>query len=207
MRPRPYLSHSQKKCWKRSPDEYIAKYIFDKQQFTTKEMKFGSVMAQALEDDEITGNVLLDTVMMEIPKFELMDHVSEITLKVAEEKIPLMGRMDTRKIDHSAFKEYKTGKDGKGGWNQAKVDADSQITFYATMCYLFTKKETIDIELVWIITEDEVDDQGNKTGKIVPTGEIRRFPTRRTIGQIINEMADMRRVWREIGERCEKELL
>lgn len=203
MRPRPYLSHSQKKLWKKSPKEYLAKYIFDKKQFVTKEMKFGSVMASALEEDELTGDVLLDTVMMEIPKFDLMDHVSEAVLKVGKEVVPLFGRMDTRREDHSAFKEYKTGKDGKGGWTQKKVDEDSQITFYATMCYILTKKIPDDIELVWIITENDPDD-----GRaIVCTGEIRRFKTYRNIGQIINEMADMRKVWNEIGVACEKELL
>lgn len=204
MRPRPYLSHSQKKTWKQSPAEYKAKYIYDKPQFKTKEMKFGSVMATALEEDELTGDTLLDTVMMEIPKFECMDFVTEVTLKIGkDEPVPLYGRMDSRKADHSAFKEYKTGKDGKGGWTQAKVDNDSQITFYATMCYLLTKKIPEDIELVWIITEDSPHCQG----EIVCTGEIRRFHTVRTMGHIINEMADMRKVWKEIGEMCEKELL
>lgn len=202
MRPRNYLSHSQKKLWKQSPPRYKEKYLFDKEQFTTKEMKFGSKMATALEEDELTGDPLLDAVMMEIPKFELMDQITEAVLKIGKaEPVPLFGRMDTRKEDHSAFKEYKTGKDGKGGWNQAKVDEDSQITFYATMCYILTKKIPDDIELVWIITEDD------GMGGIVCTGEIRRFKTTRSVEQIINEMADIRKVWREIGEKCEEVLL
>lgn len=211
MRPRSYLSHSQKKCWKTNPEEYVKKYLFDKQQFITKEMKFGSKMAIALEEDELTGDILLDQVMMEIPKFEMRDQPSNVDLKVGKDVIPLFGKMDTRKADHSAFKEYKTGKDGKGGWTQKKVDEDSQITFYATMCFLLTKEVPGDIELVWIITEDEVEigegGEPYKTGRIVPTGELRRFTTHRTMAHVINEMADMRKVWREIGERCEKELL
>lgn len=168
-------------------------------------------MAEALEDDELTGDPLLDAVMMEIPKFECMDLISEVTLKIGKEEVPLYGKMDTRKENYTAFKEFKSGKDGKGGWTQKKVDDDSQITFYTTMCYLKTKQIPQDIELVWIITEDETytdnDGMEQKTGKVIATGEIRRFPTRRTMGQIINEMADMRRVWKEIGLRCEKELL
>lgn len=207
MRPRPYLSHSQKKCWRRSKKEYLDKYLHEKAQFVTKEMKFGSIVASALEVDELTGDPLLDLVIMTMPKFELMDVPMEGSFKVGKETIPLLVKMDTAKADLSAFKEYKTGKEGKGGWTQAKVDADSQITFYATYCYIMTKKIPQDIELVWAITEDEVDADGNKTGKIVPTGEIRRFKTQRAMGEIINEMADMRKVWAEIGEEFEKQLL
>lgn len=214
MHPRYYLSPSQKVLWKKSRKDYIAKYIHDKPQFVTKEMKFGTKMASALEDDEFTGDPLLDTVMMQIPKFECADLVSEVELKIGKESMILYGRMDSRKADHSAFKEYKTGKypkDGKvgksGGWTQKKVDEDPQITFYATMCYILNKKIPSDIELVWIVTEDELDAKGNPTGKIVATGEILRFPTHRTMTHIINEMEDMRRVWKEIGEACEEILL
>lgn len=166
-------------------------------------MKFGTVMATALEGDDLSGDPLLDTVMMDIPKFELRDVEMRGNLKIGKEIIPLLVKMDTSKKDLTAFKEYKTGKDGSGGWTQKKVDEDSQITFYATYCYIMTKKIPEDIELVWVITEDSP----HAPGVIVCTGEIRRFKTHRTMGQIINEMADMRRVWREIGERCEKELL
>lgn len=205
MRPRPYLSHSQWKLWKKSPDEYVAKYLFDKEQFVTKEMRFGSKMALALEDDDLTGDPLLDVVMMEIPKFECMDLISEAILKMGQkvEPVPLFGRMDTRKADHSAFKEYKTGKDGKGGWTQKKVDEDTQITFYAVMCYILTGKIPQDIELVWIITENDPEN----AREIICTGEIRRFPTKRSMAQVINMMAEMKKVWLEIGERCERELL
>jgi hypothetical protein len=207
MHPREYLSHSQKKTWKRSSKEYIEKYLRDKQQFVTKEMRFGTKMADALQDDELTGDPILDMVMEGIPKFELRDIEMRGTLKIGKEEIIILVKMDTSKEDLSAFKEYKTGKDGKGGWTQAKVDEDSQITFYATYCYIMTKKIPQDISLEWVITKDEIGPDGKPTGKIVPTGEIRSFPTHRTMGQIINEMADMRKVWKEIGEACEKELL
>jgi hypothetical protein len=203
MHPRYYLSPSQKVLWKKSPEEYIKKYIHDKEQFVTKEMKFGSKMATALEFDELTGDPILDIVMMELPKFECMDHVTEVDLKIGKEIVKLYGRMDSRKSDHSAFKEYKTGKNGKGGWTQKRVDEDPQITFYATMCFIINKKIPDDIELVWVITEDDTENPGC----IVPTGEIRRFKTIRNMSQIINEMADMRAVWKEIGKACEKELI
>jgi hypothetical protein len=204
MRPRPYLSHSSKVLWKKSPKQWIEKYLFDKAKFETKEMRFGTMMATALEDDDLTGDPLLDTVIMDIPKFEIRDKPMEGVLVIGKEKIPLLVRMDTTKEDLSAFKEYKSGK---GVWTQAKVDQDPQITFYATYCYIMKKRIPEDIELVWIPTMDELDEDGQKTGRIIATGEIVRFPTRRSLEQIITEMADIRKVWNEIGEACEKELL
>lgn len=204
MTPREYLSYSQKSLWKRSPREYKEKYLYDGAQFETKEMAFGKKMSIALEEDEASGDQLLDIVIPQIPKFEKMEFPLSAELKIEKDVVPLYAQIDTCKLDLTAFKEYKTGKDGgktgKCGWNQRKVDEDAQITFYATMMYILTKKIPQDMELVWVITEDGPEG-------IQCTGEIRRFHTKRSMGQIINEMADMRKVWREIQAMCESELL
>lgn len=203
MRARPYLSHSQKVLWKKNPKEYIKKYIYDKAQFVTKEMLFGTLVADYLESGELSGDQMLDLVIFQIPKFEIMDIEHKSDMKVAKSTVPLLAKMDTRKEDFSAFKEYKTGKDGKGGWTQKKVDEDPQITFYATYCYVVTGVIPDDIELVWAITENDSED----ISKIKFTGEIRRFKTSRSKSQIIKEKADMLKTWNEIGVACEKELL
>lgn len=194
--PRDYLSYSQKTLWKSSQKGYIDRYIHGKT-FETGATRYGHKMAEALEHDEMTGDVLLDMTMAQIPKFECMDHDTHCTLEIGKDKIPLYGRMDSRKDDHSAFKEYKTGK---VPWTQRKVDEDAQITFYTTMCYLITKKIPSDIELVWVETAC-IDKE------VVCTGTIKRFHTKRTMSHIINEMADIRKVWGEIQEMCKKELL
>lgn len=204
--PRPYLSYSQKTMWKQNPDRYVSQYLYDGRKLNTKETRYGHEVAEALEHDELLGEPVIDTVLMRLPKFELMDQPTDVILEVGKEKIPLHGRMDSRKADYSGFKEYKTGKydkKGKPAWTQAKVDDDAQITFYATMCYLITKKVPNDIELDWIVTEvSPHNDQ-----EIIATGEILRFHTKRSMGAIINEMADIRKVWAEINARCEQELL
>jgi hypothetical protein len=199
MRPREYLSYTQKSLWKKSPAQYKEKYLFEGAKFVTKEMAFGKRMAVALEDDEASGDPLLDLMIAQIPKFEKMEYPVSAELIIANDRVPLYGQIDTCKIDLSGFKEYKTGKNG---WTQRRVDEDEQITFYATMIYILTKKIPNDIELVWVETKD-----GYEVGEIVCTGRIERFRTKRSMGQVINEMADMKRVWREIGEMCEKELL
>lgn len=204
--PRPYLSYSQKNLWKQNPDRYVDLYLYDGRKLDTKETRFGHEVAEALERDELIGEPVIDLVMARLPKFELMDVPVDVELVVGKEKIPLHGRMDSRREDFLGFKEYKTGKyDSKGrpAWTQAKVDADKQITFYATMCYLITKKVPEDIELDWIVTENSPHNEG----EIIATGDIHRFHTRRDMGAIINEMADIRKVWAEIIARCELELL
>lgn len=206
MTPRPYLSYTQKRLWKQNPDRYVEEYLYGKAKVDTAEMKFGKVVADALEHDEETGDIEIDAVIELIPKFELMDQPTNVLLKLDKKNhVPLHGRMDTRKADYSAFKEYKTGRyspDGKPAWTQAKVDSDKQITFYAVMAYLESKKICEDIELVWAVTD--VSPHDGQT--IIFTGEIKRFRTRRSMHQVVEEMADMSNVWKQINERCAKEL-
>ena len=212
--PRPYLSFTQKKLWKQSPDRYVDLYVNEKGKFETLETRFGSTVAHALEYRQSTGDNDTDAVIELLPKLELMDKPTDVKLEMGKKKfVPLHGRMDTRKRDHSAFKEYKTGRyspDGKPVWTQAIVDKDPQITFYATMCYLMRRKLVEDIELVWAVTDVEQIGINEQTGKPIEriyfTGEIKRFRTKRTMEQVINEMADMQRVWTEINERCTKEM-
>lgn len=197
MRARDYLSHSQKILWKKNPKEYILRYIWGKKQYVTKEMNFGTLVANLLEKGELCGDLHLDITVANIPHFEVNDKEHRCNLKLGKNIVPLLAKMDSRKEDFTAFKEYKTGKTP---WTQKKVDEDPQVTFYATYCEIQTGKIPDDIELIWIPTE-EID------GKITVIGEVVAFKTKRTKAQIIQEKADMLKVWREIGEACEKELL
>ena len=202
MRPREYLSYSQKSLWKRDPRKYIEKYLHDGAQFTTREMAFGKKMAVALEDEVDSDDNLLNEVIAKIPKLDRQEFPVLAEMKIDGDTLPLYAKLDSAKNDLTAFKEYKTGKQP---WTQRRVDEDAQITFYVTAIFILKKEIVRDIELVWVPTYDDLGNS-NRTG-ISPTGEIVRFKTQRTMGQIINEMADMRRVWREIGEACEKELI
>jgi hypothetical protein len=203
--PREYISHSQKKLWKQNPDRYIDLYLYDGKKFESTQTRFGSKVAHSLEFEEDTGDVELDAVIEMLPKFELMDQPSNAEIVSGKKKVQVHGRMDTRKGDHSAFKEYKTGmysKEGKPAWTQRKVDEDKQITFYAMICYLLTKKVPEDIELVWAVTDWSPHDENT----IILTGEVNRFRTKRTLAQVIEEMADTMKVWDEIVAGCKEEL-
>ena len=202
IHPRPYLSHSQKKLWKQSPKQYIEKYLHNGTQFVTREMAFGKLMAVSLEEESESKDPILNEIMHKLPQLDKKEMDLKADMKIDGEILPLYAKMDQCQFDFSAFRELKTGK---APWTQKRVDEDSQITFYATTIYVATQKIVRDIELIWVPTYNDPNSTSG-TG-ISATGEIITLKTQRTMGQIINELADMRKVWREIGISCDKELI
>lgn len=181
-----------------SPEKYADQYLRDLKQHTNRNMAYGSLMADGLEFDESTGDPLLDAMIAQIPKFELRDQPLEADLPFKKGHIRLLAKPDTSKADYSAFKEYKTSV---RKWTQKMVDNSGQISFYATTMWLKTGKIPQDIELVNVqvmYTED---------GKLTPTGAILRFPTKRTMVDIIKMTGRMKKAWQGICDLCEKELL
>ena len=186
----------------RSEEKWIEQYIYGKRNRINRGMAFGKVMADSLENDEASGNILLDLVIERIPKFEIRDVPFTAELKTGKKIINIHCRPDSMKKDMSAFKEYKTGQ---AGWTQKKVDEHGQITFYATGMYLKTGKIPHDIELVHIVTEKE--DEGVPNSKLRATGEIKRYKTVRTMSQVLNMIIRMKRAWDKIEKITERELL
>lgn len=209
MTPREYLSWSSlntlgdfsPKCIERWKEIYI----YDNKFGTNRGMAFGKMMATGLEDDESTGDDVLDAVMTKIPKFEIMDKVFYANLKTGKrftngeyEVIKILCKPDTMKADMTGFKEDKTAQKK---WTKKQVDEFGQITFYAMGMYLVTGKIPYDIELVEVPTKMSLD------GKMECTGDIIRHPTVRTMSQILNMMVRCRRAWSIIKTITEEELL
>lgn len=220
MHPRDYLSWSSFNTLERSPEQWKEIYIYGKKIPTNRGMAFGKMMATGLENDEATGDDLLDSVMSIIPKFEINDKILEDdkgvevdyydrekkeTIKVkipfikdGKNKIPILCKIDSRKEDCTGFKEDKTAQKR---WTKKQVDEFGQITFYATGIYLKTGKIPYDIELVEVPTRTSPD------GRIECTGEVYRHPTVRTMSQILNMMVRIKKAWVEINRIMEQELL
>lgn len=198
LTPRPYLSFSQMTMFEMSPERYAEHYIYDQEQRVSKNMHYGSRMAEGLELDEATGDPLLDLMMSRIPKFELMDIAFEAELKDGKEVITILAKPDTCKADYSAFKEYKTST---RKWTQKMADDSGQVSFYATAAWLKTGKIPSDIELVNVPVEYD------ENGALTPTGELVRLPTKRTMTDIIKMTTRMRNAWHGIKALSEKELL
>ena len=196
--PRTYLSFSQLALFEMSPEKYAEQYLYNQKQRVSRNMHYGSQLAKGLEDEEFTGDPLLDLMASKLPKYELMDKPIEAVLKNGKEKIPLLAKPDSSKKDYSAFYEYKTST---RKWTQKMADESGQITFYTTVIWLKTHKIPQNIELICIPT------RYTETGALEPTGDITRLPTTRHMTHIINMTGRIRKAWLGINELCEKELL
>lgn len=183
--------------FERSPEEYAAKYLWGRKERISRNMAWGSQLAKALENEESSGDPLLDVVMARLPKFELMDKPLEAKLPDPKGWIPILAKPDTCKADYSAFKEYKTST---RKWTQKMADDSGQISFYATAIWLKTKKIPQDIELICAGTRYE------SGGQMTVTGEMWRFPTKRTLADCLKMTKRMRNAWHGIVALCEKEL-
>lgn len=181
-----------------SPQKYADQYLFGMKQRISRNMAYGSLMADGLEDGEASGDPFLDLMMARIPKFELMDIAFEADLKDGKKTIRILAKPDTATADYTAFKEYKTSV---RKWTQKMADESGQITFYATTVWLKFGFIPQDIELVNVQVAYEAD------GSLRPTGELWRYPTKRTMVDIIKMTARMKRAWHGIQELCQKELL
>lgn len=220
MRPRPYLSFSQMTTFEMSPEKYANEYLYGEKRRISRNMAYGSMLAEGLEREESNGDPLLDLMAARLPKFEIMDlpviakkgmgvmiqfargkgfNVMYVPiLKNKGDDIPLLAIPDTAKADYSAFKEYKTSTQK---WTQKRADDSGQITFYATAIWLATGKVPQDIELVNVPVAYQDD------GRLAPTGELVRLPTQRTMTDIIKMTSRMRTAWAGIKKLCEAELL
>lgn len=194
----PCLNYSQLVTFERSPEEYLKTYVYGAKKRISRNIALGAAMARGLEDEEATGDPLLDLIMARLPKFELMDVPLEADLEDKRETIHLIAKPDSAKRDYTAFLEYKTST---RRWTKRMVDESGQITFYATVMWLATYQIPQDIELMNAGTKYLED------GSLTVTGEIYRFPTTRTLADIIKMTKRMRDAWFGIKELVKSELL
>lgn len=184
----------------KSPKMWKEVYLEGRKLGTNRGQALGKEIADSLESNVETGDMVKDLVISGIPKFELMDQAIEMKLVVGKEEVPILIKPDTCKADYTAFKEYKTGLE-TDPWTQKKVDKNDQITFYSTGLYILTKKIP-EAELIYAPTR-KIDDMG----RLELTGELLRFKTKRKYGEIINMMVRMRKAWAEMGRIADEELI
>ena len=196
--PRPYLSYSQLVLFEKSKEAYAEKYLFGGKERITRNMAYGSAMAEGLEHDESTGDPYLDAMMVQLPKYELMDKPLMAELKDGKTSIPLLAKPDSAKADYTAFYEYKTSV---RPWTQRMADKSDQITFYSAVILLKTALLPIDIELVDVCLVYDTN------SRLMPTGEIVRLPTKRTMVDILKMYTRIRKAWKGIKELCENQLI
>lgn len=184
------LSWTQLNLLETNEKDWIRYYIFKEKRHTNDGMEYGKKLSEALEVGGLSGDPMLDLALAQIPMFE----VSELEIQTDWETkngknkliIPLLAQLDTCKKDMSAFKEFKTGQKL---WTPKEVHESGQITFYATIIWLATKKIPKDIEHIGIPTKRQPD------GKIEATGDVYNIPTQRKMADILKMLARMKKAW------------
>lgn len=151
-------------------------------------MEYGKVVAEALEKERETGDLMTDSAMLLLVKYDLRDQEITTEIKTKEYIVPVIGRPDTLDSVTKAFREYKTGK---GRWTQNKAQKHPQMRFYAMLIYLKYKTLTKEAWLDWIETE--------KTPEgIKPTGRVESFHINLTMTDILETMKETVEVAKEI---------
>ena len=197
IRPRRYLSWSQMNLWEVSPETYKRLYLYGERIPINRGMAYGSKMADALENDEETGDIALDFAMNNLPKAGMSE--KEIDWKVMG--VPIFGKIDHAKKDFSLIDEYKTGVEKSWNQNKANQSAEKgQLCFYGTSIYFKTKKIP-KARLSFVPTVK------NDLGQVEATGEVITFNVEIKLKNVLEMAVRMKKAWKEIGEMCEKELI
>ena len=188
--PKGYLSYSQIQLWKSDKKRYIELYFNNRTELRMSNagMEYGKVVAEALEKEENTGDLMTDSAMLLLTKYDVRDQEIATEIKTKECIVPVIGRPDTLDSLTKAFREYKTGK---GKWTQNKAQNHPQMRFYAMLIYLKYGKLTKEAWLDWIETE-------KTEGGIKPTGRVESFHVEISMSDILDTIKETVNVGKEI---------
>lgn len=185
------LSYSQVSLWLSSPSRYKEIYfnLNDSARFMNSAMSYGKIVADALENDQETGDLLTDMAISLLVKYDIRDKEMEGILKTKDGDIRIVSHPDTMDSQTLAIREYKTGK---AKWTQKMADKWFQLRFYAMLVYLIHGKMPASVHLDWIETFTDTD------GVIKPTGRVETFEVKLTLKDVLETMAITKRVAKEI---------
>lgn len=189
--PRIYISYSQIQLWKADKKRYIELYFNGKNEFRLNNsgLEYGKIFANALENEEEVGNLLTDTAMALLPKYDTRDKEINVELKTKQGWIKIIGRPDMLDSKTKNFREIKTGR---VKWTENKAQKHPQMIFYAMIIYLAYGVLLSEAYLDWVETFEDTD------GVVKPTGRLETFHVTFTPQQIMECMAMTSRVAKEI---------
>lgn len=184
------LSYSQVSLWLTNPQRY--KEIFfnhnDTARFMNSAMAYGSIVAEALEKGEDTGDLLTDMAISLLVKYDTRDKEMEGILPTKDGDIKIVSHPDMFDSVTKSLREIKTGK---VKWTQKKADNWFQLKFYAMLIYLIYKKIPPEVHLDYIETHDTPEG-------IKPTGRVETFKVQMGLKDVLQTMATTARVAKEI---------
>lgn len=182
--------------WQDDPDRYKAIY-FDKRdelRVSNRGQEYGKVVATALENGVQTGDLLTDSAMLLLPKYDTADQAIEVEVKTRDGWLKLIAKPDTLDSKTKAFREYKTGTHP---WTQKKAQQHLQMIFYAVVIWQKYGVKLEKAHLDWIETERIALDNSHQI-EIRPTGRIETFEVMFTPSQYLEKLAEMVKVAKEI---------
>lgn len=196
LSPRGYLSWTQVDMWTRSPDRYVRQYIHGAAGFENSGMAFGKGMSEALENGADSGDALMEAVVALLPRYAKAEHEIRVELKTPYGIVILLGKLDTFDPKPIRFREYKSGR---VPWTQARANRHRQLLHYAALIYLKHGKIPTEAWLDWVETEET-------DGEVRFTGTIKSFKVEIGMRDVLEYLADVSRVAREIDEAYRKEI-
>lgn len=196
LNPRGYLSWTQVDMWERSPERYVRQYIHGAAGFENSGMTFGKGMSEALENGTDGSDPLMEAVVALLPRYAKPEHEIVADLKTPQGVVVLLGKLDTFDPRPIRFREYKSGR---VPWTQARANRHRQLLHYASLIYLKHGQIPTEAWLDWVETE-EVD------GEVRFTGTIKSFKVEIGMRDVLEYLADVSRVAREIDEAYRREI-
>lgn len=194
--PKEHFSWNQLLTWEKSRELYKENYfgINPRKPLINRGMAKGKQMADALVNGELSGDEILDTVIVRLPKFEVMDIPFLVEMKIEKDKMPLWIQPDSYKEDLSEYLEYKTSQTV---WTKKQADEHRQIDFYDVGIYIKTgkipKHSIIDVRTQKEFPED-------KDSRLITTGEFKVIKTERSLTDILKMMKRIKKAIKEISE-------
>ena len=190
--PRHHLSYSQCSLWLSDPVKYRAQYFDgrDDLNYSNSGQTYGKIVADALEAGRETGDLLTDSAMLLLPKYDVADQPIEVDVKTQYGWLNLIAKPDTFNSITKEFVEFKTGK-GKNPWTAGKAQKHFQMWYYAVVVWQKYGVMLPNAKLAWIETEDTPDG-------IKPTGRVEIFTVTFTPQEIMETLAKIIKIAREI---------
>jgi hypothetical protein len=179
------LSWSAISSFKYDPEQWYKKYVLGKKPKTSVQMEFGSKIGKSLETDK--------KFMPEVPRYKIMEY----ELRAPFYDFELVVYCDSYDPNKKALLEYKTSSN-PNKWTQDSVNKHMQLDMYALMLFIKEKvrPEELKINLIYIPVEDTFDEGM----KVITSGEIKNFATKRTMKDILAMGAYITKTVQEMEE-------
>jgi hypothetical protein len=176
------LSWSAISLFEYSREAWYKKYILREKQDENQAMKFGKMIGERLASDPLF--------LPEVPRLPLFEY--KLTSRLND--IYMIGFADAFDLENKKLLEFKTGKN----WTYKKAEDHGQIDLYCAMIYIMHKidPKDLDIRLVWLATEET----GNFDVQFVKDMKPVIFPLKKTMLDVVNMLARVKRVVKEMEE-------